>query len=122
MYHMRLKSTYGGARLQQASRPTSGGTTEALSLLEGNALAKLSVGDDHMVNGLALSHANFFVPDLERHVAYYEEVIGLQNAGRADGRVYLGAPSGGDALILSEGQHTALAGLAFICEPDKSVE
>jgi catechol 2,3-dioxygenase-like lactoylglutathione lyase family enzyme len=77
---------------------------------------------DRMVNGLALSHANFIVPDLARHVAYYEEVIGLQNAGRTDGRVYLGAPSGSDALILSEGQHTALAGLTFICEPDKSVE
>jgi len=63
-----------------------------------------------MVHGLALSHANFFVPDLERQVAYYEEVIGLQNADREDGRVYLGAPSGSDALILSEGQHTAQSG------------
>jgi catechol 2,3-dioxygenase-like lactoylglutathione lyase family enzyme len=73
-----------------------------------------------MPDALALNHAAFLVPDIERQVAYYEEVMGLNIVDRVDDRVYLSALSGADALILSENANTALAGLSFICSPGKA--
>ena len=73
-----------------------------------------------MPDALALNHATFLVPDIERQVAYYEEIMGLNLVDRVDDRVYLSALSGTDALILSKSANTALVGLSFICAPGKA--
>jgi catechol 2,3-dioxygenase-like lactoylglutathione lyase family enzyme len=72
-----------------------------------------------VTNALSLNHATFLIPDIDRQVAYYEEVIGLKVIHKSHDLAYLGALSGTDALILSKGDHTALSGLAFITDPGK---
>jgi catechol 2,3-dioxygenase-like lactoylglutathione lyase family enzyme len=73
-----------------------------------------------MPNALSLNHATLLVPDIERQIAYYEEVIGLSVVDKRPDRAHLGALSGTDALILSKSDHAALTGLAFIGDPGKS--
>ena len=73
-----------------------------------------------MTNALSLNHATLLVPDIERQIAYYEEVIGLSVVDKRHDRAHLGALSGTDALILSKSDHAALTGLAFIGDPGRA--
>lgn len=72
------------------------------------------------MRALSLNHAVFGSADLERQVAYYEDIIGLHVAERDRGRVYLATRSGTDALILSQQPQTALSGLALQVGPAAS--
>lgn len=74
------------------------------------------------MQALTLNHAAFESADLERQVAYYEEIIGLQAVERSGARVYLASRSGTDALVLSAGSETALTGFALqigAADPDE---
>lgn len=71
------------------------------------------------MRALGLHHAVFESPDLEKQVAYYERVIGLQVVERTADRVYLASRSGTEAVVLSGGSQTALRGFALLVGPEQ---
>ncbi|MHC2255768.1 catechol 2,3-dioxygenase-like lactoylglutathione lyase family enzyme [Bradyrhizobium embrapense] len=75
-----------------------------------------------MSKALNLHHAWFGTPDLERQIAYYEEVMGLRIVSRENGRAYLATRSGTDAIILSAQNRTLLNGIAFLTQPERSAQ
>lgn len=73
------------------------------------------------MKALSLNNAVFGSADIERQVAYYEDVVGLRVVARSGGAVYLATRSGTDALILESRSQTALTGLAFQVGTERSL-
>lgn len=60
-----------------------------------------------------ISHATFETTDVDRLTDYYVNVVGLSLVGKADGRSFLAAPSGLQALVIEKGAAPRAKGLAF---------
>lgn len=71
------------------------------------------------MQALGLNHAVFESADLPRHVAYYEEVVGLHRVESTGDHVYLATRSGTDALVMSAGDGTRLTGFALQVGPER---
>lgn len=64
-----------------------------------------------------LRHVRLATPDLERLIAYYQDVIGLAVVAREASRAFLATESGQLALVLERGPEAGLASLAFDVAP-----
>ena len=64
-----------------------------------------------------LGHATFTTPDLERQVAYYSEVLGLNVIERGKDRAFLATKSGLEAIALEKGSGVDLTRLSFQLAP-----
>jgi catechol 2,3-dioxygenase-like lactoylglutathione lyase family enzyme len=65
-----------------------------------------------------LRHLRLATPNLERQLAYYRDVIGLAEAGREEGRVFLANESGQVSIILEAGLQPGMASIAFDVAPE----
>ncbi len=70
-----------------------------------------------MIQVRRLGHATFSTPDLERQVAYYADVLGLQVIDRTEGRAFLATRTGLEAIALERGDVVALKRLSFQVAP-----
>ncbi len=46
-----------------------------------------------MIQAKRIGHASFVTPDLERQIAYYQQVVGLGLVARQTDRAFLAAPT-----------------------------
>jgi catechol 2,3-dioxygenase-like lactoylglutathione lyase family enzyme len=60
-----------------------------------------------------IGHATFETPDIDRHIAYYCNVVGLLPAGREPNRAFLASPLGQLAIVLEKGAAPRCTRLAF---------
>ena len=74
-----------------------------------------------MIQVRRLGHATFSTPDVERQVAYYADVLGLQVIARDKDRVYLATHTGLEAIALERGDAVALKRLSFQVAPDSDL-
>ena len=70
-----------------------------------------------MIQVRRLGHATFSTPDLERQIAYYAEVLGLQVIERSRDRAFLATRAGLEAIALECGDAVALRRLSFQVAP-----
>jgi catechol 2,3-dioxygenase-like lactoylglutathione lyase family enzyme len=68
-----------------------------------------------------LRHLALAAIDPERQLAYYRDVIGLAEVGRADGRIFLASEAGQLAIVIEKGPVSGLARLAFDLPPDQDL-
>ena len=73
-----------------------------------------------MIKAKRLAHATFETPDLERDIAYHEQVIGLSLVGRENGRAFLATEAGQLAVVLESGAEQRCTKLAFEIAPHLS--
>ena len=66
-----------------------------------------------MINARRFSHVTLETPDIERQIAYFTEVNGLNVAERHDGRAYLATKHGDLVVTLESGSQARCAKLAF---------
>ena len=69
-----------------------------------------------------LGHATLWTPDLDRMIAYYTEVIGLQLIEREAGRAFLATREGLEAICLEKGETPELARIAFQVAPGSDLK
>ena len=70
-----------------------------------------------MIQVRRLGHATFSTPDVERQVAYYADVLGLQVIARDKDRAFLATHTGLEAIALERGDAVALKRLSFQVAP-----
>jgi catechol 2,3-dioxygenase-like lactoylglutathione lyase family enzyme len=70
-----------------------------------------------MIQVKRMSHATFETPDLERQIDYFTNVVGLQEAGRENGHVYLATKVGDLAVKLEKAGEARCAKIAFQVDP-----
>ena len=70
-----------------------------------------------MIQAKRMSHATFETPDLERQIDYFTQVVGLQVAGRENGRAYLATKVGDLAVQVEKGDTARCARIAFQVDP-----
>lgn len=70
-----------------------------------------------MVRAKRLAHATFETADLERDIAYYEDVVGLSLVGREKGRAFLATEVGQLAVVLEKGTEQRCTQIAFEIAP-----
>jgi catechol 2,3-dioxygenase-like lactoylglutathione lyase family enzyme len=66
-----------------------------------------------MINARRFSHVTLETPDIERQIAYFTEVNGLNVAERHNGRAYLATKHGDLVVTLESGSQARCARLAF---------
>ena len=66
----------------------------------------------------AISHAVFETPDLERQIAYYRDIMGLNLIARDAKQAYFSARSGDICVVLEAGTAARCARLALKCARD----
>ena len=71
-----------------------------------------------MIQAKRLAHATFETADLERDIAYHEEVIGLSLVARENGRAFLGTDVGQIAVVLEKGDAHRCTKLGFEVAPN----
>ena len=70
-----------------------------------------------MIEVKRLSHATFETPDLERQIDYFTHVVGLQEAGRENGAVFLATKVGDVVARLEKGSVARCTRIAFQVNP-----
>ena len=75
-----------------------------------------------MIKAKRIGHASFTTPDLDRQIAYYEEVVGLRLVERERSRAFLATNSGQLAVALEDGSRERCARLAFEVSPTASFQ
>lgn len=75
-----------------------------------------------MIKAKRIGHASFTSPDLDRQIAYYEEIVGLRLAAREKDRAFLATNSGQLAVVLEKGPHERCARISFEVSPTASVQ
>jgi catechol 2,3-dioxygenase-like lactoylglutathione lyase family enzyme len=71
-----------------------------------------------MIQIRRLGHATLTTPDIERQVAYYTDVVGLNLIERSKDRAVLACKLGLEAIALEAGPPNALSRLSFQVAPD----
>jgi catechol 2,3-dioxygenase-like lactoylglutathione lyase family enzyme len=66
-----------------------------------------------MINARRFSHVTLETPDIERQIAYFTEINGLNVAERHNGRAYLATKHGDLVVTLESGSQARCARLAF---------
>jgi catechol-2,3-dioxygenase len=85
----------------------------------GQALAAAdSSGEQALRPVAAISHAVFETPDLERQIAYYRDIVGLNLIARDAKQAYFSAQSGDVCIVLESGTAARCARLALKCARD----
>lgn len=69
-----------------------------------------------------LAHATLWTPDLDRQIAYYTEVVGLQLIERVKDRAFLATREGLESICLEKGDHPELARIAFQAAPGSDLK
>ena len=75
-------------------------------------------GGARMIPVKRLRHLALIAADMERQLAYYRDVIGLVEAGRDTGRIFLASEAGQLSIALEAGATPGLARLGFDVPPD----
>jgi catechol 2,3-dioxygenase-like lactoylglutathione lyase family enzyme len=70
-----------------------------------------------MIQVKRISHATFETPDIQRQVDYFTQVVGLAEAGRENGKVFLATKVGDLAVTLEKGSDARCTRLAFQVDP-----
>ena len=70
-----------------------------------------------MIKVRRLGSATLATPDIERQVAYWTTVMGLQVVGRDKGKAFLATKLGQEAIVLEKGAASALTHVSFQVEP-----
>jgi catechol 2,3-dioxygenase-like lactoylglutathione lyase family enzyme len=78
--------------------------------------------DPALIQTKRLGHATFETPDLDKQIAYYEDVVGLTLVSREGGTAYLATNTGQLAVILRKGAREGCTSLAFEVSPALSFE
>jgi catechol 2,3-dioxygenase-like lactoylglutathione lyase family enzyme len=87
--------------------------------LTGEALAAADFGGEQALRPIAaISHAVFETPDLERQIAYYRDIMGLNLVARDAKQAYFSARSGDVCIVLESGTAARCARLALKCAQD----
>src|SRR5262245_37237810 len=74
-----------------------------------------------MIQVRRLGHATLTTPDLERAIAYYEDIVGLALIARDKDKAVLASRLGLEAIALERGEPNVLTGLAFQVSPDRDL-
>ena len=75
-----------------------------------------------MLPARRLGYAVLTTADLDRQVAYYTGIIGLQLVDRSPAQAVMASPQGVECLVLQSGAGAGLAGLAFQVAPATDLE
>jgi catechol 2,3-dioxygenase-like lactoylglutathione lyase family enzyme len=75
-----------------------------------------------MIKAKRIGHASFTTPDLDRQIAYYQEVVGLRVAARERNRAFLATNAGQLAVVLEGGSEERCARLSFEVSPEMSFD
>lgn len=75
-----------------------------------------------MIGVKKISHASYEVPDLERQIEYYQNILGLTLTGRDKDSVYLANTLDHHAVILKHGPQARCTAIGFQIGPDDDLD
>lgn len=75
-----------------------------------------------MLKTLALGHVALAVTDLERSVAYYQDILGLKTVDRTSAGTYLASLSGTEAIVLRQSGVTSCQGFRLQIDPSADLK
>ena len=75
-----------------------------------------------MIRIRKIAHAAYEVPDVEKQVEYYTEILGLTVTGRGEGAVYLASTVDHHSVVLRRGARAECLRLGFQIGPDDDLE
>ena len=76
---------------------------------------------DDRIRAKRIGHATFETPDLERQIAYYQNVVGLSVVAREGGRAYLGSRHGQLSIVLEQATAQRCSRLSFEVSAQTSI-